>query len=365
MDTTTYEGSTAVLDKERARLLGYMSSVEFFEQYAREFPGARTSPEQDYAVDARTLLEELGLKKIRQSGGQLSACCPLHDDRTPSFSMKIKSTQWTCHAGCGDGNGATLVARVLDLRKRNGEPDTTQAHHRLVQGVVHEPVTVKPSKKWNPEQGWEVYVRKNPDRSSGSISSIESRAPRALELIRMTLATSMTRLEARKALQDEFGISKWTANRDLNEAEGRNKGSISKDAQGYRAGRRRRFAFNQTRCSMDMRQYPVQMVPASPSTEYTRENLHRSVHRSSSEASVDAPESLADRLAERHSDIASGGPLRTRERLSHEPSEKQCWLLANLAKELGVPVPPARTKRDASRAIGRLKALQESGVYRA
>lgn len=42
---------------------------------------------------------------VKSSNGfQISALCPFHDDRRPSFSANEKSGLWICHAGCGSGN---------------------------------------------------------------------------------------------------------------------------------------------------------------------------------------------------------------------------------------------------------------------
>ena len=55
----------------------------------------------------------------RQSGDELVACCPLHDERRPSFSVNLSTGLWICHAGCGGGNLAKLVHRVqgVDLHR--------------------------------------------------------------------------------------------------------------------------------------------------------------------------------------------------------------------------------------------------------
>jgi Toprim-like/CHC2 zinc finger len=48
----------------------------------------------------------------RQSGGELSARCPLHDERRPSFCINLGTGLWKCHARCGGGNLAQLVAQA-------------------------------------------------------------------------------------------------------------------------------------------------------------------------------------------------------------------------------------------------------------
>lgn len=48
----------------------------------------------------------------RQVGDQISARCPFHDDRTPSFSADSESGLWKCFAGCGHGNFFQFLSRI-------------------------------------------------------------------------------------------------------------------------------------------------------------------------------------------------------------------------------------------------------------
>lgn len=48
----------------------------------------------------------------RQVDNQLSARCPFHDDRTPSFSADTESGLWKCFAGCGHGNFLQFLSRI-------------------------------------------------------------------------------------------------------------------------------------------------------------------------------------------------------------------------------------------------------------
>lgn len=53
-------------------------------------------------MDAQILLEKL--EKVRASGADTwMACCPAHDDRTPSLQIKQANDRVLihCHAGCG------------------------------------------------------------------------------------------------------------------------------------------------------------------------------------------------------------------------------------------------------------------------
>lgn len=47
-----------------------------------------------------------------------SALCPLHEDRNPSFGVYLTGggeRAWKCHAGCGGGDGADLIAKLHNI----------------------------------------------------------------------------------------------------------------------------------------------------------------------------------------------------------------------------------------------------------
>jgi len=54
------------------------------------------------------------LNKYKVSGSQISACCPFHEDTTPSFSANIETGLWICH-GCGERGNATSFARMMEV----------------------------------------------------------------------------------------------------------------------------------------------------------------------------------------------------------------------------------------------------------
>jgi DNA primase len=61
----------------------------------------------DFSLIFRDLL------KRRPSAGQwVSAQCPFHDDRNPSFSFNRVTGAWRCHAGCGAGDVFDYLMRV-------------------------------------------------------------------------------------------------------------------------------------------------------------------------------------------------------------------------------------------------------------
>ncbi len=56
------------------------------------------------------LCEHYGLTLARH-GKDLAACCPFHEDRTPSFIVTPEKNLWNCLAGCGGGSVIDLVMR--------------------------------------------------------------------------------------------------------------------------------------------------------------------------------------------------------------------------------------------------------------
>lgn len=82
--------------------------------------------------------EHVNLKK---SGKNLMACCPFHDEKTPSFSVSPEKQIYTCHAGCqgsgGSGDVFEFVMRKLGM-------DFAEALNHLAERVGMEFKPVKP-----------------------------------------------------------------------------------------------------------------------------------------------------------------------------------------------------------------------------
>jgi DNA primase catalytic core len=51
------------------------------------------------------------LKKLKKTNSGYIACCPFHDDKTPSFSIDDEKPVWHCFAGCGNGNWIDYLTR--------------------------------------------------------------------------------------------------------------------------------------------------------------------------------------------------------------------------------------------------------------
>jgi len=64
-----------------------------------------------------SVLEDLGLQKLRSSNGNIMALCPFHSDRSRSWGISTEDRNhvWQCFAGCGSGTLAMLVARIKNI----------------------------------------------------------------------------------------------------------------------------------------------------------------------------------------------------------------------------------------------------------
>ncbi len=69
-------------------------------------------------MDIERIAESLGLERARVKGEELSACCPFHDDRSPSFSINMETGAWICYAGCGSGGLWKLVSRMRGIGQK-------------------------------------------------------------------------------------------------------------------------------------------------------------------------------------------------------------------------------------------------------
>ena len=57
------------------------------------------------------IIERVDLKKVvsryvgemKSSGGRLWACCPFHQEKTPSFCIDPAKNLWHCYGSCQDG----------------------------------------------------------------------------------------------------------------------------------------------------------------------------------------------------------------------------------------------------------------------
>ena len=57
---------------------------------------------------------EVGIQKIKYNGSQGIGCCPVHDDKNPSFSFNVETSQNYCHS-CGWKGNAYTLAKTLNI----------------------------------------------------------------------------------------------------------------------------------------------------------------------------------------------------------------------------------------------------------
>jgi DNA primase len=86
------------------------------------------------------VIEELGIAEVRPDAfGWMDACCPLHEENNPSFSINLNHGGWVCRSSCGTGGLESLVAgatgeptRDVARRLRNRMPMDSSTIERLL-----------------------------------------------------------------------------------------------------------------------------------------------------------------------------------------------------------------------------------------
>jgi DNA primase len=63
--------------------------------------------------DIQDYLESKGLHKVRPVGDNVMACCPFHDERSPSFGVNMETGVYNCF-GCGAKGTVGHLVKVLD-----------------------------------------------------------------------------------------------------------------------------------------------------------------------------------------------------------------------------------------------------------
>jgi len=73
------------------------------------------------SVDYYKILEKYNLEKGILRGDELLCCCPLHDDKNPSFSINLKTGKYICFAGCGAGDFIDLISKLENVGRASAE----------------------------------------------------------------------------------------------------------------------------------------------------------------------------------------------------------------------------------------------------
>lgn len=66
----------------------------------------------------RRIAEEHLTRAREGADYEIIACCPLHEDSSPSFAINEKTGLWVCYGGCGGGSLSYLLYRLEYGRKR-------------------------------------------------------------------------------------------------------------------------------------------------------------------------------------------------------------------------------------------------------
>ncbi len=79
------------------------------------WPGNHRNLPKDIPLSVEHVLALLGIEADTGWGSEAMACCPVHDDRNPSFSVNVRSGLWHCFS-CGAGGSLPgLVVAVLNV----------------------------------------------------------------------------------------------------------------------------------------------------------------------------------------------------------------------------------------------------------
>ena len=82
----------------------------------------------DQAVDYESEYRSY-LKKVKVTGDRLTALCPFHDDKNASFTVRLKTGQYTCFA-CGErGNFISFYAAMHSLSTKDAYKDICERYH--------------------------------------------------------------------------------------------------------------------------------------------------------------------------------------------------------------------------------------------
>jgi len=46
---------------------------------------------------------------LKPSGAYEKACCPFHDEKTPSFMVSVDTQSWRCYGACAEGGMSSLL----------------------------------------------------------------------------------------------------------------------------------------------------------------------------------------------------------------------------------------------------------------
>lgn len=176
------------------------------------------------------LAERARLDKLRRERNESKACCPFHNDRTPSFTIYDGDRRWYCHGGCGGGDQLDFVTRFWKI-------GLVEAIRMIDSGalpvVVREPVEDEPDKTEKVEQAraiWReaVAISGTPAERYLRHRGIFTRLPESLRFARLRYGAKGRTYPALVALVASVDHQFWGIQRTyLNEA-GTGKAAVPK-----------------------------------------------------------------------------------------------------------------------------------------
>jgi|GEM_PF-5181629 len=89
----------------------------------RHIERPNVQPYQDNKFDrAKAVAQVEGVaarytKLIPAGSGKMKGCCPIHDEKTPSFIVNLEKQNWHCYGACN--TGGDVIALVQNLMKVN------------------------------------------------------------------------------------------------------------------------------------------------------------------------------------------------------------------------------------------------------
>lgn len=78
------------------------------------------------------LLYDYFVHFVRESGDQLYACCPFHQEKTPSFTVNTNTHEWYCHSCQKGGSEKEFLAQYFDVDPKIGKYAFEQWENRGV-----------------------------------------------------------------------------------------------------------------------------------------------------------------------------------------------------------------------------------------
>lgn len=63
-------------------------------------------------MNIKSILDKYNVEITSERTDNYDCCCPIHHDKTPSFSIHKESGLWICRSACGSGNIITLISKL-------------------------------------------------------------------------------------------------------------------------------------------------------------------------------------------------------------------------------------------------------------